>query len=127
MKTTYSTKLARMISYLNANPDVTLPSGRVISAVELAMVRIFQNQTTDEKRDRDVKYDNNRGFQQVDSTFGSKVAERIIEGGRLYSWELPRALRMAIKYRRQLVALKDARAASRVTTRVAPQASYATA
>jgi hypothetical protein len=127
MKTTYSTKLARMISYLNANPDVTLPSGRVISAVELAMVRIFQNQTTDEKRDRDVKYDNNRGFQQVDSLFGSKVAVRIIEGGRLYSWELPRALRMAIKYRRQLVALKDARAASRVTTRVAPQASYATA
>jgi len=111
-KTTYSSKLAEMVSYLNRNPEVTLPSGRVISAVELAMVRIFQNQTPDERRDRDVKYDNQRGFQHVDAPWGTEVAQNIIEGGRLYSWQVSRALRLSIKYRRQLVALKDARKAS---------------
>lgn len=110
--TSKSAKLASMVSYLNRNPDVTLPSGRVISAVELAMVRIYQLQTADEKLADETRHDNNRGFQQVDSKWGGKIARIILGGGRLYSWQFPRALRLAIKYRRQLVRLADARKAS---------------
>lgn len=115
METTYAKKLLAMASYLRSNPDVTLPSGRVISAVELALVRVFQNQTNDEKRDRDVKYDNNRGFQQVDAKWGTRMATIILQGGRLYPYQMTRALRLAVKYRRQLVALKDARKAKAAT------------
>ena len=107
MKTTYSTKLARMASYLRANPEVTLPSGRVISAVELAIVRIYQRQTQDEKASDCTNWDNNRGFQQVDAKFGGKMARVIMSGERVWPGNMARCIRMAVKYRRQLVELAE--------------------
>lgn len=109
MKTTYAMKLERMAEYLRANPNVTLPSGRVISAVELAMVRIYQRQTTDEQAVAETRYDNNRGFQQRDAKFGTQIARIIMSGGRVSSWNMDRCVRMAIRYRRQLVELADAK------------------
>ncbi len=103
-------QLLAMEAYLNTNPEVTLPSGRVITACELALVRVFQNQTSDEKRDVDVKYDNNRGFQHVDAKWGTMIAQVILGGGRAYDWQMHKVTRLAIKYRRQLVALANAKA-----------------
>lgn len=113
MKTTYGEKLNRMAAYLRSNPEVTLPSGRRISAVELAIVRIYQRQTPDEQVTDETRHDNDRGFQQRDAKFGGKMARVIMAGGRVYSHNMARCLRMAIRYRRQLVQLAEKKSQER--------------
>lgn len=115
-KQTWKQKEAEMVAYLRRNPEVKMPSGKVVSAVELALVRIYQRQTSDEQQCDETRHDNNRGFQQRDAKWGSKMARVVLSGGRLFTHNQDRALRMAIRYRRQLIALRDARQAKKGVT-----------
>lgn len=107
MKTTFAQKLKAMSDYLTTNAEITLRSGRVISAIELAIVRIYQNQTPDECAIDETLHSNNRGFASCDARWGSYIARRIMGGYRLHPNLIERGLRLAIKYRRQLVALAE--------------------
>lgn len=104
-----ASKLADMEAYLRSNPDIMLPSGRVIKAAELAMVRIYQHQTRDEKTVSETLHHNNIGFASCDAKWGSYIARWVMSGKNVSERHQPRMMKLAVKYRRQLVELAEAR------------------
>jgi hypothetical protein len=74
-------------------------------AVEQAVVRIYEHQTRDEKDISATVESNGIGFQACDARRGTYWARLILNGSHLFDYNLPKARRMAIKYRNQLTVL----------------------
>lgn len=76
-----------------------------------AMVVLFERQTRDEQAASDSRHLNQRGFSAFDARTGSKLARFVLAArgkGRplsqaLYGKALDQAIRLAVKYRRQLL------------------------
>lgn len=74
-------------------------------AVEQAIVRIYDRQTQDEKQVEATTHLNGIGFQACDARRGTYWARLILGGRHLFADRMPKARRMAIKYRAQLTVL----------------------
>ncbi len=74
-------------------------------AVEQAIVRVYDRQTQDEKRVEATTHLNGIGFQACDARRGTYWARLILGGRHLFADRMPKARRMAIKYRAQLTVL----------------------
>jgi hypothetical protein len=83
-------------------------------AVELAVVAIYERQTTDEKASDTTNHDNNRGFQHCDARRGSYWARLVKSGRKLFPSVISKARPMCIKYRRQLTEVANAAEAKKV-------------
>ena len=79
-------------------------------AVERAVVAIYREQTRDEQRSRTAKHNNGVGFNAADATLLSEYAERLLNGRRLYHFELAECRIRISKYARQLHTIAVARA-----------------
>lgn len=79
--------------------------GRSDEAVELAIVRIYDRQTQDEKRTESTNHLNGIGFQACDARRGTYWARLILGGRRLFADRMPKARAMTVKYRVQLTVL----------------------
>lgn len=66
------------------------------------MIALYKRQTEDEKRDRDTKHSNARGFSVAHSARGSYYARWVLKGNHLTGSYLYHARQMAIYYARQL-------------------------
>ena len=80
-------------------------------AVERAMVRLYERQTSDEQASKTTKYRNGRGFSGCDAGIGSYYARWVQAGKPLSGKHLERARRMACKYVGQLVEIANERVA----------------
>lgn len=74
-------------------------------AVEQAIVRIYDRQTHEEKAVHATTQLNGIGFQACDARRGTYWARLILGGRHLFADRMPKARRMAIKYRVQLTVL----------------------
>ncbi len=96
------------------NDIVNLLNTRV-AAVEHAMVRLYDLQRQDEKVRSESKWLNHRGFCSASAPSGSKFARAVISrtkggvpsGSRLYGAWLSRARQIALRHRRQLLAIAN--------------------
>jgi len=80
-------------------------------AVERAIVAIYNNQTDTEKSAGATLKDNGIGFSGADARMGSYMAQWHISTGKPFTGKFKkRAARMAHKYRKQLVAIANAKA-----------------
>lgn len=78
------------------------------SAVERAIIVVFNNQTADEQRTEDVRYHNGKGFLPMHARRGTYYANWILSGRHLNAKHLEIARKMALKYSRQLLlAIKE--------------------
>lgn len=78
-------------------------------AVERGILRIFQNQTSDEQESKSTRWVNGKGFNSSDARLGTYYAGWVGGGKSLSGKHLERARRMAIKYRKQLLEVANAR------------------
>lgn len=72
-----------------------------------AVVKLWREQTLDERVDRMTRWDNDRGFAIPDAKVGSMIAHKALCGQPLTEAELAVARRMVYKYRRQLFNLRE--------------------
>lgn len=72
------------------------------AAVERALVRIFERQTTEEQRTEDTRVNNSVGFSACDARRGSYYAKWVMSGKRLTRHHLDLGRKIALKYVRQL-------------------------
>lgn len=72
-------------------------------AVERAIVVLYNRQTNDEKRDKNTRHRNGRGFNGADARIGSYLAEWILKGNRLSGKWMLKARELAFFYMGQLV------------------------
>ena len=80
-------------------------------AVERALVFLYNCQTPSEKAAGSTVEDNGMGFNSADARMGTYMAKWHLKTGRRFSGKYKsRALRMAKKYRRQLVARANQKA-----------------
>lgn len=87
-----------------------------VAAVERAMVRLYDLQRLDEKQVSESKWLNLEGFCAFSARSGSKFARAVISrerkgvpaGQRLYGSWLTRARQIAIRHRKQLLAVANA-------------------
>ncbi len=89
-----------MAAYLsNASPE----------AIERAIVRIYQRQTSDEQASQATKHTNNMGFSAFDAGTGSYMAKWILSGKHLSGKWVEKGRKLAVKYRGQLVQIANAK------------------
>jgi hypothetical protein len=98
--------LSEMKNFLALNPSFKLKSGRTISAVELAMVRLYQLQTKEEQDNSITTESNGVGFNAFDAKIGTSFAKTIMAGYKLFPNKLIIAKKLALKYSKQLLQLK---------------------
>ncbi len=89
-------------------------------AVARALVVLYQRQTADERSGGMTKHSNGCGFNASDAPFASSLAERVLGGKRLSATQLRLARRMLRKYAGQLLAVAEAKAASKEAPRPTP-------
>jgi hypothetical protein len=83
------------------------------AAVEVGVYRIYQLQTADEKTVGGTRYRNGVGFGSRDARFGTSLAQQVennrLQGGnrRLSDKQLRCALRLCLRYSRQLTAIAN--------------------
>lgn len=94
-RTEFMTRMSEIEALLRRNPK----------AVAVAIVRIYDHQTAQEKQVDATMEDNGIGFQACDAKRGSYYARLIRSGRELFPDTLVKCQAMAIKYRRQLTVL----------------------
>ena len=67
-----------------------LATDKQIDVIGRALVVLFKNQTEEEKRDNDVKVNNNVGFTGADGRSGTITAKYYIKHGTLLDWQIER-------------------------------------
>jgi len=67
-----------------------------------ALVRIYENQTEDEKVSEDTKYNNGVGFTGADGNYMTSLAKQYIAKGSLSPNQMQRVFKNMPKYARQL-------------------------
>jgi len=82
----------RVTALLVANPK----------AVERAILALYRRQTEDEKLVADTRHLNHVGFSAADASYGTYVAKYLLNGGKLSGSHKERALKLALRYTRQL-------------------------
>lgn len=91
------------------NNEMVAHATRIASDVQAtvsAVVKLWKEQTLDERIDRTTRWDNDRGFAIPDAKVGSAIAHKALCGQPLTEAELHAARRMVYKYRRQLFNLR---------------------
>ena len=83
-------------------------------AVERAILAIYENQTTTEKRAEKTIEHNKIGFNGVDARFGTYYAKYLLSGKHLTGDHINKARKMVKKYTRQLLDIAKGKAASRM-------------
>lgn len=78
-------------------------------AVERAMIRLYELQTGDERAAGETKHNNNVGFAGNAAKRGSYYARWVMSGRQLSGHHLDRALSIALRHSRQLVAIANGR------------------
>jgi len=66
------------------------------------LVRIYENQTEDEKVSEDTRHDNGIGFTSADGHFMTSMAKQYIARGSLSEKQMKRVFKNMPKYARQL-------------------------
>ena len=66
------------------------------------LVRIYENQTEDEKVSEDTRHDNGIGFTSADGHFMTSVAKQYIAHGSLSEKQMKKVFKNMPKYARQL-------------------------
>lgn len=79
------------------------------SAVERAMLRLYERQTRDERYTSASKHHNTRGFSAAFASRGSYYARWVMGGRQLTGHHLQNALRIALTHSRQLVDIANGR------------------
>ncbi len=82
-------------------------------AVERAIVAIYERQTADEKASSVTCHDNTVGFSAFDAATGSYLARLIKRGFKLYPDKMAKARKIAVRYRRQLCEIANAKEVSK--------------
>ena len=67
-----------------------------------ALVRIYDNQTADEKESEDTRHDNGVGFTGADGSFMTSIAKQYIARGSLSEVQMSYVFKNMPKYARQL-------------------------
>jgi hypothetical protein len=83
------------------------------NAIQRAMIVIYDRQTQDEKIHEMTNVDNRVGFSAADARLGSYFAKWVKAGNPLTGRHLDRARRMAVKYRKQLAEIANAKEINR--------------
>jgi len=78
-------------------------------AVERGLVAIYNRQTEDEQFAQTTSHHNGRGFNGIDASFGSKLAEVVLKGWHLSPKQVACARRILRKYAGQLLAVAQAK------------------
>jgi hypothetical protein len=73
-----------------------------VAYLERAILAIYNNQTLEEKSNKQTIENNGIGFNGVDSEFGTSLGQRIKAGLHLTSGQLPYARKMMMKYAKQV-------------------------
>lgn len=76
-------------------------------AVERGIVRLYQNQTLDERSSDATMHHNNTGFNSCSAKKGSYYAKWVMSGRQLTGHHLENARKIAIKHSRQLVEIAN--------------------
>ena len=76
-------------------------------AVEKAIVAIYNRQTADEKLAQSTRHDNKMGFSAAHAAKASYYARWILSGRSLTGKHLSDAREIAIRYRKQLLAIAN--------------------
>lgn len=78
-------------------------------AIGLALVRIFERQTADEQASERTSVQNGQGFSGYDAKTGTYMAQWVLSGRELSGQYLERGRKMAMRYRKQLVEVANAK------------------
>ncbi len=81
--------------------------------LERGIVAIDARQTSDEQSSGQTKYENGRGWNSADASYGSYLARYIRSGRHLSGQHLQRARRMMAKYAGQLAKVAAAKQAAK--------------
>jgi len=82
-------------------------------AVLVAMTRLYDAQTSDEKAVTTVRYLNHKGFSVRTVGVGSRIARKVAKGVTLTAAEMKLARDIALWHSKQLVELANAKAAAK--------------
>ena len=77
------------------------------TAVERAIIAIYNRQTADEKNARNTRHNNTVGFSAADASTGTYLAKWLLSGKHLDGKFLAKGRNIAIKYRRQLLEIAN--------------------
>lgn len=80
------------------------------AAVARGLVAIYNRQTGTEQIGQRTIHRNNIGFSASDAAKGSRFAKYVLAGYRIEAARIGQARALALKYRRQLLAIANARA-----------------
>jgi hypothetical protein len=83
-------------------------------AVERAILAIYENQTTSEKRAEKTIESNCIGFNGVDARLGTYYAKYLLSGKHLSGEHIDKARKIIRKYTRQLLDIAKGKAASKM-------------
>lgn len=74
------------------------------------LVQLYNRQTSDEKRDKETKYTNKRGFNHGDAKLLTGLAQYFIQHGSLTEKQLEAARIRLYKYRKQITRMANGEA-----------------
>lgn len=77
-------------------------------AVARGLVAIYQRQSAAEQSGLKTIHRNSVGFSASDAAAGSRIARHVLAGGRIEPDRITAARALALKYRRQLLAIANA-------------------
>ena len=81
------------------------------TAVERAIVAIYNRQTSDEKVTSNTRHTNHRGFRSNHAPRGSHYARWVLSGRHLSGYHLETARKIALRYHRQLCEIANEKVA----------------